>query len=124
MPRQQWNRTGKLGSSMLRSQICAVPPLQSKNSRSEAVSGVDPEAASDGCSGGRVRRMSADVAFETLHADASRDTVTRLPAHEPLGWRPATLLVTVRRFPCTGCRHAWRQDTSKAARLDRAPHPP
>ena len=28
---------------------------------------------------------------------AARDTVTRELAHEPLGWRPTTLLVTVRR---------------------------
>jgi hypothetical protein len=27
---------------------------------------------------------------------APRDTVTRLLAHEPLGWRPTLLLVTVR----------------------------
>jgi transposase len=44
-----------------------------------------------------------------------RDTVTRQLAHEPLGWRPTTLLVTVRRYRCTGCTHVWRQDTSKAA---------
>ena len=44
-----------------------------------------------------------------------RDTVTRRLAHEPLGWRPTTLLVTVRRYRCTGCTHVWRQDTSKAA---------
>jgi hypothetical protein len=36
-------------------------------------------------------------------------------AHEPFGWRPTTLLVTVRRYRCTGCGHVWRQDTSKAA---------
>jgi transposase len=41
--------------------------------------------------------------------------VTRRLAHEPFGWRPTTLLVTVRRFRCTGCRHVWRQDTSRAA---------
>jgi hypothetical protein len=29
----------------------------------------------------------------------SRDTVTRQLAHEPFGWRPTTLLVTVRRYP-------------------------
>jgi transposase len=45
----------------------------------------------------------------------SRDTVIRRLAHEPLGWRPTTLLVTVRRYRCTGCGHVWRQDTSRAA---------
>jgi len=44
-----------------------------------------------------------------------RDTVTRRLAHEPFGWRPTTLLVTIRRFRCTGCRHVWRQDTGRAA---------
>ena len=44
-----------------------------------------------------------------------RDTVVRRLAHEPLGWRPTTLLVTVRRYRCTGCGHVWRQDTTKAA---------
>ncbi|GAB2650050.1 ISL3 family transposase [Gordonia jinhuaensis] len=45
-----------------------------------------------------------------------RDTVTRRLAHEPLGWRPTTLVVTVRRYRCTGCAHVWRQDTTRAAR--------
>jgi transposase len=44
-----------------------------------------------------------------------RDTITRQLAHEPFGWRPTTLLVTVRRYRCAGCRHVWRQDTSKMA---------
>lgn len=44
-----------------------------------------------------------------------RDTVTRQLAHEPFGWRPTTLLVTVRRYRCAGCAHVWRQDSSKAA---------
>ena len=44
-----------------------------------------------------------------------RDTVTRRLAHEPLGWRPTTLVVTIRRYKCTGCGHVWRQDTSRAA---------
>ena len=44
-----------------------------------------------------------------------RDTVVRRLAHEPFGWRPTTLLVTVRRYRCTGCGHVWRQDTTKAA---------
>ena len=41
--------------------------------------------------------------------------MTRSLAHEPLGWRPTTLVVTVRRYRCTGCAHVWRQDTSRAA---------
>ena len=44
-----------------------------------------------------------------------RDTVTRKLAHEPFGWRPTTLQVTVRRYRCTGCGHVWRQDTTAAA---------
>lgn len=43
---------------------------------------------------------------------APRDTVTRRLAHEPLGWRPTTLEVVVRRYRCTGCGHVWRQDTT------------
>lgn len=46
---------------------------------------------------------------------APRDTVIRRLAHEPLGWRPTVLEVTVRRYRCTGCGHVWRQDTSLAA---------
>ena len=46
---------------------------------------------------------------------APRDTVLRRLAHEPFGWRPTTLLVTVRRYRCTGCGRVWRQDLSKAA---------
>ena len=48
-------------------------------------------------------------------AGAPRDTVVRRLAHEPLGWRPTTLLVTVRRYRCTGCGSVWRQDTTQAA---------
>jgi transposase len=44
-----------------------------------------------------------------------RDTVTRQLAHEPLGWRPTTLEIVVRRYRCTGCGHVWRQDASRAA---------
>jgi transposase len=44
-----------------------------------------------------------------------RDTVTRSLAHEPFGWRPTTLLVTVRRYRCVECSHVWRQDTTAAA---------
>jgi transposase len=44
-----------------------------------------------------------------------RDSVTRQLAHEPFGWRPTTLLVTMRRYRCASCAHVWRQDCSKAA---------
>jgi transposase len=44
-----------------------------------------------------------------------RDTVVRRLAHEPLGWRPTTLEVTVRRYRCAECGHVWRQDTTLAA---------
>jgi transposase len=44
-----------------------------------------------------------------------RDTVQRQLAHEPFGWRPTVLVVTIRRSRCTGCGHVWRQDTSLAA---------
>ena len=46
---------------------------------------------------------------------AARDTVTRRLAHEPLGWLPTTLVITVRRYRCSGCGHVWRQDTTQAA---------
>ena len=36
-------------------------------------------------------------------------------AHEPLGWRPTTLRITVRRYRCADCAHVWRQDTTAAA---------
>jgi transposase len=41
--------------------------------------------------------------------------VQRRLAHEPFGWRPTTLVVSIRRYRCTGCGHVWRQDTSRAA---------
>ena len=44
-----------------------------------------------------------------------RDSVTRRLAHAPFGWRPTTLLVRVRRYRCSTCRRAWRQDTGRAA---------
>ena len=45
----------------------------------------------------------------------ARDTVVRELAHEPFGWRPTTLVVTVRRYRCGNCRRVWRQDTSSVA---------
>lgn len=44
-----------------------------------------------------------------------RGTVLRRLAHEPLGWRPTTLEITVRRYRCADCAHVWRQDTTAAA---------
>ncbi|WP_075891970.1 ISL3 family transposase [Actinomyces provencensis] len=44
-----------------------------------------------------------------------RDSVTRELAYAPQGWRRTTLVVTVRRYRCTGCTRVWRQDTSAAA---------
>lgn len=46
---------------------------------------------------------------------SARDTVVRRLAHEPFGWRPTILAVTVRRYRCGECGHVWRQDTSRAA---------
>src|SRR3546814_6883631 len=61
----------------------------------------------------RISDWSSDVCSSDL--GVPRDTVTRRLAHEPLGWRPTTLVVTLRRYRCTGCGHVWRQDTSAAA---------
>src|SRR5689334_9835625 len=36
-----------------------------------------------------------------------RDRVVRLLAHEPFGWRPTTLAVTVHRYRCGDCAHVW-----------------
>jgi hypothetical protein len=43
------------------------------------------------------------------------DSVTRQLAHEPFGWRPTTLVVTLRRYVCADCSHVWRQDMTAAA---------
>ena len=45
----------------------------------------------------------------------ARDTVIRRLAHEPYGWRPTILHVSVRRYRCPECAHVWRQDMSQAA---------
>lgn len=50
-----------------------------------------------------------------LRGRRPRHGEARRLSHEPLGWRPTTLLVTVRRCRCTWCWHVWRQDTSRAA---------
>jgi len=75
--------------------------------------------------GQRLEPDRAVLACRVLEADgwcrrcgcegAPRDTVTRRLAHEPFGWRPTVLEITLRRYRCTGCGHVWRQDTSAAA---------
>lgn len=45
----------------------------------------------------------------------ARDTVIRRLAHEPYGWRPTILHVSVRRYRCRACSHVWRQDTGRPA---------
>jgi transposase len=44
-----------------------------------------------------------------------RDSVTRRLAHEPFGWRPTTLVVSLRRYACKPCGRVWRQEMSAAA---------
>ena len=44
-----------------------------------------------------------------------RGTVVRRLAHEPCGWRPTIVHVSVRRYRCPECAHVWRQDMSQAA---------
>ncbi len=75
--------------------------------------------------GQRLERHRAVLACRVVEPDrwcrrcgcegVPRDTVVRRLAHEPWGWRPTTLEVTVRRYRCTGCGQVWRQDTSRAA---------
>ena len=45
----------------------------------------------------------------------ARDMVIRRLAHEPCGWCPTIVHVSVRRYRCQGCSHVWRQDMSQAA---------
>ena len=62
-------------------------------------------------------RVTADDSWcrRCREQGSPQDTVTLQPAHEPFGWRPTTLLVTIRRYRCEGCRHVWRRDSTKAA---------
>ncbi len=43
-----------------------------------------------------------------------RGTIERRVAHAPMGWKPVTLRIQVRRFRCADCSHVWRQDTGLA----------
>ena len=45
----------------------------------------------------------------------ARDTVIRRLAHEPCGWRPTIVHVSVGRYRCQTCAHVWRQNMSAAA---------
>jgi len=62
---------------------------------------VDPDRAVLACRVVEPDRWSRRCGCE----GAPRDTVTRRLAHEPLGWRPTVLLVTIRRYRCAGCAH-------------------
>ena len=42
----------------------------------------------------------------------SRRMVVRRLVHEPCGWRPTIVHVSVRRYPRPECAHVWRQDMS------------
>ena len=72
---------------------------------------VEPDLAVLACrvveSDGWCRRCGAEGAV--------RDSVVRRLAHEPFGWRPTTLAVTLRRYRCSNCGHVWRQDTAAVA---------
>ncbi|TLP80042.1 ISL3 family transposase [Nesterenkonia sphaerica] len=75
--------------------------------------------------GQRLEEHRAVLECRVLHHDpwcrecgaegVSIGTVVRRLAHVPLGWRPTTLLVRVRRYRCADCARVWRQDTSSAA---------
>ena len=41
--------------------------------------------------------------------------MVRRLAHEPCGWRPTIVHVSVGRCRCPECAHVWRQDMSQAA---------
>ena len=77
---------------------------------------LEPDRAVLAC-----RVLEADVGTEGWCrrcgcAGRLRDTVTRELAHEPVGWRPTTLLVDDPPVPVYRvCGHVWRQDTSRAA---------
>jgi transposase len=72
---------------------------------------LDPDRAVLAC-----RVVELDAWCRRCGCEGSpRDTVVRRLAHEPLGWRPTTLEVTIRRYRCADCGHVWRQNTSKAA---------
>ena len=45
----------------------------------------------------------------------ARDTVVRRLAHEPYGWCPTIVHVSVGRYRYETCAHVWRQDMSQAA---------
>ena len=74
-----------------------------------------PERSSPAASSSRIIPRKREVPPGVDAVAARAHSVTRRLAHEPLGWRPTTLLLTIRRYQCTSCGHVWRQDTSRAA---------
>ena len=57
-------------------------------------------------------RVAAAVVYRD--SDTVRGVAVRAPdtfgdVDEPLGWRPTTLAVTIRRYRCAECSHVWRQ---------------
>ena len=81
-----------------------LPPRRTRPGGGRAAPGAGP------CGAGLPGRRGRPV-VSPVRCRIARDTVTRRLAHEPFGWRPTTLLVTVRRYRCSGCGHVWRQDT-------------
>ena len=74
---------------------------------------LEPDRAVLEC---RVEPRAEDAFCRRCGAEGRpRGTVARRLAHEPMGWRPTTLLVRARRFGCNPCGHVWTQDTSRAA---------
>lgn len=74
---------------------------------------LEPDRAVLEC---RVEPTAGDEFCRRCGAQGSvRDTVTRRLAHLPVGWRPTTLLVRIRRYACAACKRVWRQDTTRAA---------
>ena len=67
---------------------------------------LEPDRAVLAC-----RVLDRDPTCGRCSQQGLRDSTTRRLAHEPLGWRPTILLVTVCRFRCAGCGYVWQRDT-------------
>jgi len=60
------------------------------------------------------RRAGPLVSGLWLSGRRSAGHNTRLLAHEPLGHRPTTLLVRIRRYKCGGYGRSWHEDVTAA----------